>query len=204
MCVPEHSPVRQTTEALLDTNQSHPSTSVSDVNDGNVRPILRHTAATGDYALEQNSFAYRKQCLELFSWILLYLCFRIECDYIWIHSLRVLFLDEWALKAANDVRTAAKTYELRNDPLVNLKTIFRTLATLPVATIEAERLFSKMERTAANAWATMTEDRMESLLLLQTHRQLLPVAGHALDRFSRDKLRLTPVLWLEIYRICRT
>jgi len=40
----------------------------------------------------------------------------------------------------------------------------------------------------------MTEDRMESLLLLQTHRQLLPVAGHALDRFSRDKLRLTPVL----------
>jgi len=101
-------------------------------------------------------------------------------------------------EAAKDLRSVSKAYEVTSDSLINLKTIFCILATLPVTTMEAERLFSKMEQTVTNARATMTEDRMESLLLLQTHRQLLPATGCVLERFSRDKRRLTPVMQLEI------
>jgi len=67
-------------------------------------------------------------------------------------------------EAAKDIRTGAKAYEVTSISLVNLKTIFRIRAKLPVTTMEVERLISKMERTISNARATMTEDRMESLL----------------------------------------
>ena len=38
---------------LLDTSQSHPGTSVTDIKDGNYRAILRHIAASSGDALQQ-------------------------------------------------------------------------------------------------------------------------------------------------------
>jgi len=70
-------------------------------------------------------------------------------------------------EAAKDIRTGAKAYEVTSISLVNLKTIFRIRAKLPVTTMEVERLISKMERTISNARATMTEDRMESPTLAE-------------------------------------
>jgi len=58
------------------------------------------------------------------------------------------------------------------------------LATLPVCTAEAERLFSKVERTLSALRSSMSEDRLEALILLQAHRELLPETDEIIHRFT--------------------
>ena len=48
--------------------------------------------------------------------------------------------------------------------------LLRVLAVIPASTAEAERTFSKVTRTLTAIRATMAEDRLESLVLLQAHR----------------------------------
>ena len=55
---------------------------------------------------------------------------------------------------------------------------------LPVSTAEAERMFSKVARTLTALRATMTEDRLESLVLIQAHRDHLPDIAEIVDRFA--------------------
>ena len=62
--------------------------------------------------------------------------------------------------------------------------LLRVLAVLPVTTAEAERLFSKVTRTLTALRATMAEDRLEALILLQVHRDRLPTTGQVVDRFA--------------------
>ena len=45
---------------------------------------------------------------------------------------------------------------------------------LPVTTCESERVFSKLQRTLTSIRSTMTQDRLEALLLLQCHREHCP------------------------------
>ena len=63
-----------------------------------------------------------------------------------------------------------------------LHALLRVLAVLPVSTAEAERMLSKVARTLRALGATMTEDRLESLVLIQAHRDQLPdiaeIVGH--------------------------
>jgi len=54
----------------------------------------------------------------------------------------------------------------------NIRQLLLILATLPVTTAEAERVFSKVERTATAARAHITEDGLEALVLINTHRAL--------------------------------
>jgi len=51
---------------------------------------------------------------------------------------------------------------------LSTKLLLQLLATLPVTTAEAERLFSKMEKTATAIRAAMEENRLEALLLPST------------------------------------
>jgi hypothetical protein len=62
------------------------------------------------------------------------------------------------------------------------------LATLPVSTAEAERTFSKVERTLTALRATMTEEKLDSLILLQAHRDIIPDNDSIIDHFSNSKL----------------
>ncbi|KAF0294833.1 repressor of the inhibitor of the protein kinase [Amphibalanus amphitrite] len=62
--------------------------------------------------------------------------------------------------------------------------LLRVLAVLPATTAEAERLFSKVTRTLTALRSTMTEDRLEALVLLQVHRDRLPSTGQVVDRFA--------------------
>jgi hypothetical protein len=55
----------------------------------------------------------------------------------------------------------------------NITTLMQLLATLPVTTAEAERVFSKMDCTLTVIRATMEETRLEALLLLQVPETLL-------------------------------
>ena len=72
---------------------------------------------------------------------------------------------------------------MRAVKLPNILMLPRILATLPVTTAEAERTFSKVDRTATAARASMDEDRLESLVLIQTHRDRTPSNEEIINRF---------------------
>ena len=53
----------------------------------------------------------------------------------------------------------------------NIHILLKILTTLPVTTAEVERLFSTLNNTLAAIRSNMPEDRLESLLLIQVHRE---------------------------------
>jgi len=63
------------------------------------------------------------------------------------------------------------------------------LATLPITTAEAERVFSKMEKTATAIRSAMEGNRLEALLLLQVHRDLTPSVQEVIDKFAATGAR---------------
>ena len=82
------------------------------------------------------------------------------------------------------------------------------LATLPVTTAEAERLFSKLEQTLVTIRSTMDEKRSETLLRLQVHKAHTPSIGlhpsidAVIDKFATTSAsRLNFVLMLSTYHI---
>lgn len=81
---------------------------------------------------------------------------------------------ETAIEALTDCDEAAF-------PVVS--SMLRILATLPVSTAESERTFSKVNLTLTAIRAAMTEERLESLILLQAHRTELPTMSEVVRRF---------------------
>jgi hypothetical protein len=82
----------------------------------------------------------------------------------------MLWKEKWSdTDAASTVTTAtAALKKLRRPNIYNLLTI---LATLPVTTsTDAERVFSKVERIATAARAHMTEESLESLVMISAHK----------------------------------
>jgi len=71
----------------------------------------------------------------------------------------------------------------------NLHILLQIMATLPVTTAQPERVFSKVERTASAARAAMTECRLESLVLIQAHRDKTPTIDVVIDRFAMSNRR---------------
>lgn len=69
-------------------------------------------------------------------------------------------------------------------PYRNLSLLLQILATIPVTTAEAERLFSKLERTLTSIRSTMNQERLEALILLQVHRSYTPTIDAVIDRFA--------------------
>ena len=52
----------------------------------------------------------------------------------------------------------------------NIFKLLQILATLPVSTAEPDRIFSKVEHTLTDIRSSMSEERLEALILLQAHR----------------------------------
>jgi len=71
----------------------------------------------------------------------------------------------------------------------NIALLLQILATFPIATVEAERMFSKVEQTLTAIRSTMHESRLEALLLLQQHRTLTPSVAAVIDRFALTAAR---------------
>ena len=73
----------------------------------------------------------------------------------------------------------------------NVSLLLQLLATIPVTTAEAERLFSKLERTLTAIRNTMDEQRLEALILLmlQVHRSDTQTVDAAIDRFAATAAR---------------
>lgn len=53
----------------------------------------------------------------------------------------------------------------------NVHILLKILSTLPVSTAEPERIFSKLAATLTSVRSTMSEDRLESVILIQAHRK---------------------------------
>ncbi len=74
-------------------------------------------------------------------------------------------------------------------PFPNICILLQVLATLPVSTAEAERCFSKLERTLTCIRATMKEERLQSLLMLAIHRTDTPTIDEVINRFAATAAR---------------
>ena len=75
------------------------------------------------------------------------------------------------------------------DVFPNVHTLLNILTALPVTTAEPERLFSKLNSTLTAIRSTMSEERLESLLLLQVHRERTPTTQKLIDSFAATKSR---------------
>jgi len=76
----------------------------------------------------------------------------------------------------------------------NVSLLLQLLATIPVTTAEAERLFSKLERTLTAIRSKMDEQRLEALILLQVHRSDTPTVAAIIDCFATTAARLDFIL----------
>jgi len=111
----------------------------------------------------------------------------MECEFtLW----KVQWTERQQLPLASEISTAAAALE-HCSPLTlpNIRALLTILATLPVTTAEAERVFSKVERTATAARAHMTEDRLEALVMLSAHRDKTPSVEEVVDTFASCKAR---------------
>jgi len=70
------------------------------------------------------------------------------------------------------------------DTYPNIFVLLKVLATLPVSSCEPERMFSKVERTMTAIRSSMSEDRLEALVILQAHRDHLPTTEDIIDQFA--------------------
>jgi hypothetical protein len=71
----------------------------------------------------------------------------------------------------------------------NIYTILQILAVLPVTTAQPERVFSKLENTVTAIRSTMSEERLEALILLQVHRDRTPSCESVLTAFAERGAR---------------
>ena len=109
----------------------------------------------------------------------------IECEF-------TLWKAQWTERQqlASEISTAAAALKHCSAlTLPNIRALLVMLATLPVTTAEAERVFSKVERTATAARAHMTEDRLEALVMLSEHRDKTPSVEEVVDTFASCQAR---------------
>ena len=76
-----------------------------------------------------------------------------------------------------------------SNSLPNIHKLLYILATLPVSNAEVEREFSKVKRTLTALRATMSEERLEALIMIETFREMLPTTEEIIDKFSLCKER---------------
>ena len=69
------------------------------------------------------------------------------------------------------------------------------LATFPVTTAEAERLFSKMEKTLTAIRSSMLVKRLEALLMFLVHRNHTPTITDVIDSFAANCVRRLNLLF---------
>lgn len=71
----------------------------------------------------------------------------------------------------------------------NISAMLQMLATFPLVNAEAERMFSRLEKTLTKIRASMEEHRVEALILLQVHRGDTPSTDNIIDRFAATSAR---------------
>ena len=74
------------------------------------------------------------------------------------------------------------------DYFPNIYTLFHAMATLPVTSCECERSISMLKLTKSSLRSTTTEDRLNGLLMVQCHRDILD-ADEVVTKFAHSQPR---------------
>jgi hypothetical protein len=112
-----------------------------------------------------------------------YACF-LDCESV-VQGEFELWKEKCTMLDSSSVVTAASALSsCSREVFPNIHTLLHILAVLPVTTAEPERVFSNVQRTLSCIRATMTEDRLESLILLEVHRKRTPSANAVLTEFA--------------------
>ena len=93
-----------------------------------------------------------------------------------------LWRRKWQKVSVDDRPKSAVSALDQCGQFLSTKLMLQLLATLPVITAEAERVFSRMEQAAAAI-------RAAALLLLQVHRNLTPCVQEVIDKFAATGAR---------------
>ena len=103
----------------------------------------------------------------------------------------LLWSEKWTNKdEAPKVTTATAALQYCSViSMPNIRKLLIILATLPVTTAEAERVFSKVERIATAARAHMTEGRLKALVMMNAHRALTPAIEDIITHFANTSAR---------------
>lgn len=100
---------------------------------------------------------------------------------------------QWTvINSATKIKTDTALKALEACPSVslpNLHILLCVLCTIPVTTAEAERFFSKIEKTVSATRTVMNEERVEAIVLLQVHRDRTPTIDSILDKYAASGKR---------------
>ena len=104
-------------------------------------------------------------------------------------------IDRWVKKWSNvdhDEKPHTAITTLDHSSLYpTVEKLLIILATLPVSTAEVERVFSKVDRTKTGIRSRMTVNRLESLILIQSHREHLPNHDSIVNEFCKKNRRIS-------------
>ena len=114
-----------------------------------------------------------------------------------------MWRQQWTATAAEQ-RPDTATAALSSCSSIKFPNVYRLLSILgmlPVTTCESERIFSKLQRTLTSIRCTITEDRLEVLLLLQCQGEHCPTPDDILSAFAKKARRLNFVLWPKLLKL---
>jgi len=107
----------------------------------------------------------------------------------WLYVLNYLFMQVKSLQSLEHNSAVAALNACPSAIFPNIFVLLKILATLPVSSCEAERIFSKVERTMTAIRASMSEERLEALIMLQAHREHLPSTDDVINEFAAASAR---------------
>ena len=95
-----------------------------------------------------------------------------------------LWADYWSRKSAEDIPSSAVASIEHADGLPIISVLLSVLAVVPVTSCEPERIFSKVGTVLTKIRSTMSESKLEDIILIQCNRGRLPSTSDILERFA--------------------
>ena len=97
---------------------------------------------------------------------------------------------KWMSICAEDrPRSALATLDQCNNTFSIVRLLLQIMATLLISAAQAERVFSKTERTLTAIRGSMGEERLGSLILLQVHRNNILSVDEVGNQFAVTQAR---------------
>ena len=93
-------------------------------------------------------------------------------------------------KVTSSITTPAAAVEhCSSSSMPSIRILLLILATLPVTTVEAERVLSKVERTVTAVRAHMSGERLEAIVMLNIRRNRTRSVDAVVNRFAETEGR---------------
>ena len=101
-----------------------------------------------------------------------------------------LWHSKWmSICAEERPRSALATLDQSNNTFSTVWLLLQIIATLKISAAQAERVFSKTERTLTAIRCNMGEERLDFLILLEVHRNNTPSAEEVVNQFAATQAR---------------